>query len=302
VLLFRCWYHDSTASMVKLIYHEADMSRRLLGTPDRGLSALVADVSAGGESVRYAAAKGLPRHKEAEALAAAATLLEDPSICVRRAALEAIRAQGKVASPSVIERLVAMLKDKDPDRKLLRQGVSEALAAQGEAAVPAARALLESGPEDLRLYAIRCLDEVGVPDPASAKVLLDLFSKPELANNRELREAVILALGKMKVAEAFPGLLGLLEKDEGREREWVRVAAIIALGNLGDKRAIEPLVQEYKHGYSNVQVYVFRWRLYESLTKLTGQKNVVWPSYEGWTKYLKDQAAQGARPDGGGHE
>ena len=114
VLLFRCWFHDPTASMVNLIYHEAGMRKSLAGKPEKDLPALVADVSSSDELLRYAAARGLAKHEDARALAAVAALLDDSSISVRRAALEAIKAQGKAASPAVIEKLVAMLTDKDP--------------------------------------------------------------------------------------------------------------------------------------------------------------------------------------------
>jgi len=296
VLLFRCWYHDPVASLVKLIYHEADMRTSLAGKPEKDLPTLVAAASSNNELPCYAAARSLSRHNEVDALKAIANLLDHPSLAVRRAVLEAIKTQGQVASPSVIEKLAALLKDKDPDTKLLRQSAGEALAALGEAARPAVSALLESGTEEIRLYAIRCLGQMGGSDPAAAKILLGLFGKPELANYRDMREAVVFALGRTKVAEALPGLLALLKTDEGRDREWVRVAAITALGDLGDKRAIEPLINEYKHGYSNIQVYEFRWCLYEALTKLTGQKHVVWPNYDGWLKYLKEQQASRAQP------
>lgn len=288
VLLFRCWYHDPAADLVKLIYHEAGMKRRLAGTPAAGLSSLIADSTSPEEFRRYTSACGLARRKDPAALKAAAALLDDPSSVVRRVALEAIRAQGKVATPAVIDKLVAMLKANDPQSRLLRQSIAETLAAQGEAAVPAMNALLERPAADLQLYAVRCLAASGTRDPATAKKFLELFPKPELANNRDFRESVILGLGRMKVADALPGLLALLSTDEGREREWVRVAVITALGDLGDRRAIEPLIREYKHGYSNVQVYVFRSCLYEALTKLTGQKNAVRPDYNGWKKWLDD--------------
>jgi len=296
VLLFRCWYPDPVAALVKLVYHEADMRTSLAGRPAKDLPTLLADASSSDELTRYAGIRGLAKHTEAEALSAVAGSLNNPSIAVRRAALEAIKTQGRVASPAVIEQLAAMLQDKDSNTKLLRQSVGEALAAQGEAARSAVRALLESGTEEIRLYAIRCLSQMGGSDPAAAKVLLGLFGKPELVNNRDMREAVILALGRINATEALPGLLALLATDEGRDREWVRVATIIALGDLGDKRAIGPLIKEYKHGYSNIQVYEFRWRLYEALSKLTGQRNAVWPSREGWEKYLKEQQPSRTQP------
>ena len=289
VLLFRCWYHDAAAEMVKRIYHEADMKRKLAGQPAGDLFGLITDAASNDEVRCYASARGLASHTEPGALEAAAVLLDDASISVRRAALEAIKAQGKVASPRVIDKLVAMLKADAAEARLLRQSVAEALAAQGEAAVPAMRVLLKSGAADVRLYAVRCLGQSGTCNPAAAEALLELFGKSELANDRDLRESVILGLGRMKATDALPALLALLSKDEGREREWVRVAAITALGDLGDQRAVGPLIAEYKHGYSNVQVYVFRACLYEALTKLTGQKNAVWPDYNGWKKWLEER-------------
>jgi hypothetical protein len=116
-----------------------------------------------------------------------------------------------------------------------------------------------------------------------------VFGKPEVARDRDMLEAVLHGLGRMRVTGALPGLLPMLAKDEGREREWVRVGAIGALGDLGDRRAIGPLLEEYKHGYSNVEVYVFRRYLHEALTKLTGQQHAVWPDHEGWKKWLGEQ-------------
>ncbi len=123
--------------MVKLIYREADLKRRLAGRPAAGLSDLVADAASPDEFRRYASACGLARFKDPAAPAAAAALLDDPSGAVRRAALEAIKTQARVAGPAVIDKLVAMLEADDPRSRLLRQGVAEALAAQGEAVVPA---------------------------------------------------------------------------------------------------------------------------------------------------------------------
>ncbi len=153
ILLFRCWYHDGTADMVKLIYREADLKRRLAGRPAAGLSDLVADAASPDEFRRYASACGLARFKDPAAPAAAAALLDDPSGAVRRAALEAIKTQARVAGPAVIDKLVAMLEADDPRSRLLRQGVAEALAAQGEAVVPAMRGAAGSqgdGPAALR--------------------------------------------------------------------------------------------------------------------------------------------------------
>lgn len=293
VLLFCCWGHSPVGDMVKMVYHEAEMRKCLPGQTEKDRTSRINELSTRDELTRYAAAKRLAQEKDAHALEVTAALLDDSSLIVRRAALDAIRAQGKVASPAVIEKLVGLLKSKDPEAKVLRQSASEALAAQGAEALPAARALLESGSNDLRLYAVRCLAQIGIPDPASAKILLELFRKPELAKQQDMRESVIFALGRMKVNDALPGLLAILETDEGRGMEWLRVAAITALGDLGDKRAIQPLINEYRHNYSNVQVYVYKGRLYEALTKLTGQKHAVKPNWRGWdlawAEYLKGQ-------------
>ena len=290
VPLFRCWFGDPVADMVKLVCHEADMNRRLAGRPQGNLAQWLTDAASPDEIARYAAAKGLAQFQDPRALAVTAGLLGDVSLSVRRVALTAIKQQGKVTSPDVIDKLVATLKTDDPDARLLRQSAAEALGALGEAAVPAMLALL-TDPQagGLRLYAARCLAHSGTRDPAAARAFLGLFGKPEVARDRDMLEAVLHGLGRVRVTEALPGLLAMLAKDEGREREWVRVGVIEALGDLGDRRAIGPLLEEYKHGYSNVEVYVFRRYLYEALTKLTGQQHAVWPDYEGWKKWLAEQ-------------
>jgi HEAT repeat protein len=290
VLLFRCWFGDPVADLVKLVCHEADMNRRLAANPRGNLAQWLSDAASPDEIARYAAAKGLARFQEPRALAVTAGLLGDASLSVRRVTLAAIKQQGKAASPDVIDKLVAMLKADEPDARLLRQSATEALGALGDAAVPAMLAVLaDPHAGGLRLYAARCIADSGTRDPAAAKSFLELFAKPEVARDRDLLEAVLHGLGRMQVREALPELLAMLAKDQGREREWARVGAIEALGDLGDPRAIGPLLEEYKHGYSNVEVYVFRRYLYEALTKLTGQKHAVWPDYEGWKKWLVEQ-------------
>jgi HEAT repeat protein len=194
VLLFRCWFRDPVADMVKLVYHEADMNRRLAGRPQGNPAQWLTDAASPDEIARYAAAKGLAQCQDPRALAVTARLLGDVSLSVRRVALTAIKQQGKVASPDVIDKLVATLKADDPDARLLRQSAAEALGALGEAAVPAMLALL-TDPQagGLRLYATRCLAHSGIRDPAAARAFLELFGKPEVAGLRRMEKVACRA-------------------------------------------------------------------------------------------------------------
>jgi HEAT repeat protein len=65
-----------------------------------------------------------------------------------------------------------------------------------------------------------------------------------IENDEELKvkEAAIDALGVMKRAEAFPVLTGSLEHSD----PWVRAKSAIALSELGDRRAVEPLRKAFE--------------------------------------------------------
>ena len=89
-----------------------------------------------------------------------------------------------------------------------------------------------------------------------------------------MRNDVIEALGLLKVKDAVPVLLPILDKRD-RESEAERGAAVVALGRIGDTRAVEPLIQHFRVGYSTVVVYWIQDAIDTALRSITGEQNVV---------------------------
>jgi HEAT repeat protein len=128
--------------------------------------------------------------------------------------------------------LVQALSDYDRRKK-----AQEALVNMGEAAIqPLIQALLIGGSNDISLHAAETLSRIGpsVVDPLIAA------SKSEDSKARQRAIFAIRDLSKdLDFAKAVDSLIGAL----GDQDEWTRLYAIQALGTIGDKKAVEPLVQ-----------------------------------------------------------
>jgi hypothetical protein len=98
-----------------------------------------------------------------------------------------------------------------------------------------------------------------IADPASVKSLVRALRDKDA----RVRMTVAVTLGRMKAPEALKGLLGLLKEDA-----WtVRSAAIEALGEIGEKGAVGPLIDQIGKEEGRLKEDCGR-----ALEKLTGQK------------------------------
>jgi HEAT repeat protein len=123
------------------------------------------------------------------------------------------------------------------DEKL--QALSEVRKAPGDrkAAVPALVEVLKEGPARARAQAALALGEIG--DPAAVKPLVEAIDGA--SREREAYEAnryIADALGALRAREAVPALSTLLSSPDA----YVQVAAVDALGRVGDPAAVETLV------------------------------------------------------------
>ena len=99
-----------------------------------------------------------------------------------------------------------------------------------------------------------------------------------------LRSDVIEALGLLKVRDAVPALLPILDKRD-RDSEAERGAVVVALGRIGDPRAVEPLVKHFDVPYSTVVVYWIQGAIDAALCSLTGVPEVVGANeWKAWNK------------------
>ncbi|MGE5230531.1 MAG: HEAT repeat domain-containing protein [Deltaproteobacteria bacterium] len=174
--------------------------------------------SAADRLARLSAATG----PEREALILAA--LEDEAASVRE---QAIRLATRYVEPQVLGGLVA-----DGANAARRNGALAALERQGPYAVPYLAELLQSPDAELVMFALQVLARVGDLKATAGILPLLQHADPNVA------QAAVEALGRLRSAEAVPALLELLEGNL-----WLQLAAVTALGEVGDGAAVEPLLR-----------------------------------------------------------
>ncbi len=170
---------------------------------------------------RLAALNALPETPaRAEAILAA---LEDEAPAVRE---RAIRLATRYLEPAVLGELVA-----DEANAVRRNAAIAALERQGPYALQHLQVMLRQENTDVVMFALQVLARIG--DPAAAPAVVPLVNHPEL----NVAQSAVEALGQLRNREAVPTLLSLLEREL-----WLQLAAIDALGAIGDARAVGPLV------------------------------------------------------------
>ncbi|HYC30683.1 MAG TPA: HEAT repeat domain-containing protein, partial [Gemmatimonadales bacterium] len=160
----------------------------------------------------------------AERQAAILAALEDEAPAVRE---RAIRLAARYVEPAVLAELVA-----DEGNAVRRNAAITALERQGPYAVPHLQVMLGHAQIDVVMFALQVLSRIG--DPAAARAIMPLARHADL----NVAQSAIQALGQLRSDEAVPGLLELL-----RGELWLQLAAIDALGAIGDPRAVGPLVE-----------------------------------------------------------
>ena len=201
--------------------------------------------------VREAAAEALGRPGWDVAVPPLTAALKDKALRVR---LAAARALGRVGGPAARDALLAALTDTEaavrlaairsladrPDKALI-EPLAKVLAKDSQAEVRAAAAEVLAGIEDPRVN-LSLLAALGDGDPV-------------------VRHAVAAASGKTPAAlvrtiedkqAAVDALLALL-KAPGTDAAMMPWAAEM-LGELGDRRAVEPLTEALKHGDAAVRL------------------------------------------------
>lgn len=171
-------------------------------------------------SRRLAALDDLPEGVGRQATILAA--LEDESPVVRE---RAIRLAARYIEPSVLGELVA-----DDVNAIRRNAAITALERQGPYAVPHLRTMLANPDVDVVMFALQMLSRIG--DPLAVHGVVPLVRHPD----PNVAQRAIEALGQLRHREAVPTLLQLLEGDL-----WLQLAAIDALGEIGDLLAVDPL-------------------------------------------------------------
>jgi HEAT repeat protein/CheY-like chemotaxis protein len=234
--------------------------------------------------VRCAAARALGRFKDRRATEPLIQMLRDAVPLARAAAAEAL---GKLGDPQAVNWLVAMLQDNDPQVRtiasrslekldwrpdtdsqrvlqILATGKRHQIAALGAEAIEPLLEMLDTGPPNKQLEAVKTLGEINEPpvvhamlralkkgSPAvriAALEALEQFADPSTYNeverllgdsNANVRGAAVDTVARCGGVQAVPPLLRIL-KDSSWE---VRRAAAKALGLLGGTSAVEGLCE-----------------------------------------------------------
>lgn len=114
----------------------------------------------------------------------------------------------------------------------LRTACIEALKQKGAPAVPVLRRGTVSEDPDVVLFTLQILG--AMPEEEAAPILLGFLSHPDL----NIAQAAVESLGDLKCRRAVGPLLELLEGEL-----WLRFAAILSLGRIGDSRATLELLK-----------------------------------------------------------
>jgi HEAT repeat protein len=160
--------------------------------------------------------------------------LGDSAPKARETAIGALSSLGDVRA---VEPLIAVLKDGD---EFVRTAAAEALGKLGDArAVEPLVAALKDGDEFVRTAAAEALGELG--DVRAVEPLVAALKDEEV----NVRKAAVRALGRIWE------LTDIVEL--GNRDSKVKMAAAEALGELGDVRAVEPLITALKDEKVNVR-------------------------------------------------
>jgi HEAT repeat protein len=154
--------------------------------------------------------------------------LGDPSTLVRE---RAIALAARHLSPETLGGLLG-----NGENAVLRNSAFSALERQGPYAVPHLLKLTVDGDSEVAMFSVQILSLIN--DSSASRALLPLLDHPD----RNIAQSAIEALGNVQAVEAVPALIRLLNADL-----WLQFAAVVALGKLGDSRAVRPLLELCSH-------------------------------------------------------
>jgi HEAT repeat protein len=189
--------------------------------------------------VREQAAKALGEIKDPQAVQGVMIACRDRDGAVKSAAAEAL---GKIGDPKAVPALIKLFKDTS---KIVRETAGTALMYIGEPSVDPLLATLKDPHFVVRCHGVRALGgmttdyQMGrawVRDPRVVDALIDMLKDPD----RAVREDATIALGNIGDSKAVDALM------EAMKDGTVRRHAIASLGMIGDPRAFPAVLDALK--------------------------------------------------------
>jgi len=271
ILLFLAWYPDPGNELVRLLYEEKELLKQ---GPPPGIEdpAKLVELAASEDvRTRYFAARSLGEAGDAQAVPALLRLLDDPSPLVQKNAIISL-GKRQVSDASLADRMLTIIMD--PKSGMLAPFAATTLGSTGATGIEGIRQLLEAPEshrqEQLRQYGLTALSALPgeMPDPLLAPTMA-LMQSP----NPTTAEMAVQVLGEKNVTEAIPALKAALTSDN----EFLSLAAVRALGRLGDASSAAPIAALFDRGYRTTATYSIRSAQDEALRRLTGTENSLTP-------------------------
>jgi len=155
-------------------------------------------------------------------------LLSDKDPFIQQKAIESL---GMLGDKRAIESLIKILKKKSYKPYKLKKAAAEALSRIGEPAAKELIELLKSEDKRIRLLVMDALIKIGSPEVSNHLIGMLKDKEPLIWSK------AAIGLAKLKVGDPVKFLLEKLKSSDNQ----VRIYAISSLGEIGDKRAVEPL-------------------------------------------------------------
>jgi tetratricopeptide (TPR) repeat protein len=157
----------------------------------------------------------------------------------REVRVDALVAAGRLGDPSVVGDVLALLDklDKDNNEIAMREAAIFTLGRSGDKR--AIGPLLKAIDHRPSVQVLSCLGLAQIDDPRVGPALIKALADPR--RHDAARAACAYAIGARRLAQALPTLLDAIADNRG---EAQRVAAW-ALGQIGDPKALGPLIRAY---------------------------------------------------------
>ena len=212
-------------------------------------------------SVRQAAADALAAQADAAAVPALLKAMNDPESSVRASAAHAL---GVLKAPEAVNPLIAMLSDTDVDAAVASANALAEL--HDPAALDKLISIVSDTATPAPLYDAAANALAKMQNPRAVPILVKLLGSPK----ENIRWASADALGGLGVADAVKPLAAVALKDSNPE---IRVVALASLSKIGDKSALETLVDALSDKEKRVADQALR-----SLIQVADSNAALWAS------------------------
>jgi HEAT repeat protein len=192
-----------------------------------------------------------------------ARFLDSPNLLLKKNAIIALGKLPQAGTPDLADRMNQIIRD--PNFLMLAPFASESLGRFGATSRDQIlRLIAESKKPDLISYGIDAAQSLPNADPEISTKLIEIID----LDNKALREKAVAALGDHKVQVAVPKLITLLS---GKDENLANLA-VVALGKIGDRSAIQPILDLYNRKFQGMAIYSIRGNQDQALQELAGDQ------------------------------